>query len=294
MKRYRVVHVTEYRYKAPVTSSYGQVCLLPRATAGQVPRGGSVTIEPGPSDSRERSDYFGNRVGYFHVDRTHVLLRVAATSEVEVDDTTRDVPLEANRPLAWTRRAMTELDGDDRLVASMLMLDSARATVDDAVRAYAAPSFEDRRPMIECLADLVHRINRDFDFEVEATKVTSTIDDLFETGAGVCQDFAHLAVACLRASGLPGRYVSGYLETDPPPGKPKLQGADASHAWAATLIPGVGWIDLDPTNDQFVNDRYVTVAFGRDYNDITPVKGVIYSDSAAADLDVSVDVIRLA
>lgn len=293
MSQYRVHHVTEYRYQSPVSSSYGQLCLLPRRTITQRPISGSVTIEPGPAESRERMDSFGNRVGYFHVDRAHTRLRVIATSEVEIDDRSGDIPLEANRPLGWTRRAMAELDGPDRVDAAMFQLDSPRVRVEEKVRAYAAESFEDRRPLIECLSDLVHRIYRDFQFQVDATKVTSTIDDLFETGGGVCQDFAHLAVGCLRASGLPGRYVSGYIETDPPPGKPKIQGADASHAWVSTLVPGAGWIDFDPTNDQFVNDRYVTTAFGRDYSDITPVKGVIYSDDGVTQLDVAVDVTRL-
>jgi transglutaminase-like putative cysteine protease len=164
---------------------------------------------------------------------------------------------------------------------------------DDRVHDYARQSFPAGRDAIECVADLTARIHRDFEFRRGVTTVESTVDDLFATGAGVCQDFAHLAVGCLRATGLPARYVSGYLETETRDGSPKLAGVDVSHAWAAVLIPERGWVELDPTNDQFVDGRYITIGWGRDYGDVTPLKGVIHTDGGTADLTVTVDVVRL-
>ncbi|MEM7337847.1 MAG: transglutaminase family protein [Actinomycetota bacterium] len=293
MTTYRVVHATAYAYEEAVTSSYGQVYLLPRNTESQRVRTSRVMVSPSPRDERERRDLFGNRVGYFHVERAHTELVITATSEVEVLDGPAALPLEAARTLADIQVAVTALSGPERLVATQFQLDSERATVDDQVRGYAEPSFAPDRPVGESLVDLSHRIHADFEFAADATKVTSTIDDLFESKAGVCQDFAHLAVACIRSVGLPARYVSGYLETVPPPGRPRLAGADVSHAWAGAYLPEVGWIDIDPTNDQFVDNRYITNAWGRDYADVAPVKGVIYSDGSLDEMTVSVDVERL-
>lgn len=289
--RYRVVHETVYSYQSRVTSSFGQLCLLPRDAPGQRRLEDSVEIDPAPHDTRERIDYFGNRVAYFTVQEGHQLLRIRASSDVEVDND-RDLP-DTGPTVAETVAAIDALTGPDRVTAAQFSIDSPRAAVDDRVRAYAAESFRPDRPFLETLLDLGSRIHTDFGFDATATSVTSTIADLFEHGAGVCQDFAHLAVACLRSGGIPARYVSGYLETLPPPGKPKLVGADVSHAWVSAMIPGLGWVDHDPTNDQFVNGRYITTAWGRDYGDIAPVKGVVYSDGGKTTLDVSVDVTRL-
>jgi transglutaminase-like putative cysteine protease len=294
--RFRVVHETEYRYEAPVTSSYGQVCLLPRPAPGQLCRDSTLTVEPRPTDRRERVDFFGNRVGYFHVDTKHTTLRISARSDVEVNRTGVDPRLvgpQAELDLAAAVSGLERLDGADRTEVACYRLPSQRTPLDAMVRSYAAESFSDDRPVLDSIRDLTARIHGDFEFAPDATKVTSTVADLFETGAGVCQDFAHLAVSCLRASGLPGRYVSGYLETDPPPGKEKIYGADVSHAWASALIPGIGWVDFDPTNNQLINERYIIAAWGRDYADVSPVSGVIYSDGGTTALNVSVDVSRV-
>ncbi|MEL7154965.1 MAG: transglutaminase family protein [Actinomycetota bacterium] len=293
MSRFRVVHTTIYRYQSTVSSSYGQHRLLPRNTATQTCASAEVRVEPAPADEHERTDYFGNRAGYFHVVEPHQVLRITARSEVTVDDAANALPLDSGQPLAAVQSAVAGLAGPESVAAADHLYDSPRVTVDESVRAYAAKSLRADRSVADCLTDLTTRIHDDFDFEPDATQVTSTVADLFDTGAGVCQDFAHLTVACLRAAGIPGRYVSGYLETDPPPGTPKLQGTDVSHAWASAMIPGAGWIDLDPTNNQFVDDRYVTTAWGRDYGDVAPVTGVIYSDGGMTELDVSVDVTRV-
>ncbi len=295
--RFRIAHITEYQYESPVSSSYGQVCLLPRAAPNQLCLVSQLTVEPKPSDSRERIDFFGNRVGYFHVSTEHTLLRVSAESEVEVSAPAGldagTSPEAADPDLASAIEGLESLTDIDRAVLASYLLASERTPLDEVVRRYAAASFAPGRSVLDSLRDLTSRIYGDFDFAPDATKVTSTVADLFESGAGVCQDFAHLAVSCLRASGLPGRYVSGYLETDPPPGKKKIYGADVSHAWASALVPGIGWVDFDPTNNQFINGRYITTAWGRDYSDVAPVSGVIYSDGGTTALKVSVDVSRV-
>ena len=292
MSRFRIRHTTIYRYESSVSSSYGQYCLLPRESPGQRCTEAEVTVVPRPQDRRDRIDFHGNRVGYFHVRSLHEVLRITGRSTVEIDESTRVPPLEATKPLDVVRTEIGALEGAERVEASQYQLESPRTGYDDRIRAFAARSLRGDRPYVECLADLMAYINAEFDFLTDATQVTSTARDLLSTGAGVCQDFAHLAVACLRAEGIPARYVSGYLETDPPPGKPRVVGADVSHAWASALVPGVGWLDIDPTNDQFINDRYVTVAWGRDYTDVTPVKGVIFSDGGLSKLEVEVDVER--
>lgn len=296
MSTYRVTHQTTYRYQSPVTSSFGQLCLLPRDFEGQRCTSSTVDIAPEPSDHRERVDYFGNRVAYFTVQEPHELLTIKASSDVEVNDDRVWSSAAAGTPVSTVASALADLAalrGEEHVDASNFVVNSPRVTVDDRVRAYAAPSFDKNRPMLDALSDLASRIHQDFGFDATTTTVTSTIDDLFEHGAGVCQDFAHLGVACLRSQGIPARYVSGYLETLPPPGQEKLIGADVSHAWVSGYVPGLGWVDVDPTNDQFVNGRYITTGWGRDYSDVSPLKGVVYSDGGTTTLDVSVDVRRL-
>ena len=293
MTRYQVVHRTEYRYAAPVTSSYGQTCLLPRDLDGQRCVDASLAIDPAPSDQRERRDFFGNRVSFFTVTTPHDVLSITSTSTVDVTSDRGSLPLGADQPWEEVRDRCRTLSGPVGIDARHHLLDSTSAPTTDVARTYAEQSFTAGRPVLDAVGDLSSRIHADFDFDPGATDVTSTIDDLFEARGGVCQDFAHLAVSCLRSVGLPGRYVSGYLETIPPPGKEKLQGADVSHAWASVLLPDAGWIDVDPTNDQFVDDRYVTVAWGRDYKDVTPVKGVVYTSGGRTQLKVTVDVTRV-
>ena len=288
MTVYRIVHRTTYTYDSAVSLSYGQSCLLPRDFDTQTCRSSSLTITPTPGDERERIDFYGNRVSYFNVTESHEELEITATSEVSVADDRSAVPPDADMTI---EKAIPEYVGD--LDAVHYLLGSKRATPDDRVRDFAADCLEPSTSIIDGLGALCSKIHETFGFDATTTTVTSTLDDLFEHGAGVCQDFAHLAVASLRAHGIPARYVSGYLETIPPPGKAKLVGADVSHAWVSAMLPGGHWVDFDPTNDQFVDDRYVTTGWGRDYADVPPLKGVIYSDSRKTVLTVSVDVTRI-
>ncbi|MGH9022919.1 MAG: transglutaminase family protein [Acidimicrobiia bacterium] len=289
---YRVVHRTEYRYESEVSSSYGELYLLPRNGPGQLCHSSRVAIEPEPHDYRERTDFYGNRAAHFAVLEPHTRLTVTAESTVTVSRP-GSLPLPLDQAWEGIRDRLRLDPTDEGFDARGFLLDSPKIVVSPAVAAYAAESFPAGRPLTEALTDLMARIHSDFAYEPGATSVRTTLAELLECRKGVCQDFAHLTVGCLRSVGLAGRYVSGYLETAPPPGRPRLVGADVSHAWASVFAPDAGWVDLDPTNDRFVSDRYVTTACGRDYGDVSPLKGVIYTESTKNELHVSVDVTPL-
>ena len=289
---YRVVHRTEYRYDSEVSSSYGELYLLPRDVPGQVCRSAEVVIEPEAHDYRQRKDFYGNRVAYFALLEPHTWLTVTAESTVEVNRPA-SVPLAVDQAWETVRDRLRSDRSADAFDARGFLFDSPKVVVTPAVAAYAAPTFPTGRPLAEALTELDSRIHADFAYEPGATSVRTTLTELLELRKGVCQDFAHLAVGCLRSLGLAGRYVSGYLNTAPPPGRARLVGADVSHAWASVFVPDAGWVDFDPTNDRFVSDRYVTNAYGRDFGDVSPLKGVIYTESTTNEMHVSVDVLPL-
>lgn len=284
---YRITHRTHYVYGDDVATSFGRAYLLPREQPGQSCRAAEVVLDPPPDEQREHLDSFGNRSTYFVVRTVHRELTVLAHSTVVVD---RTQPPQAELPWEQVRDGLTGLD-PATLDARTFTLASPRLPALPAVRVYAEPSFTPGRPIGEAAADLCGRIHRDFRYVSGATTVRSTVLDLLDGGEGVCQDFAHLAVAGLRSMGLAARYVSGYLETMPPPGRPKLRGADASHAWVSVWT-GAGWLDLDPTNDRVADDSFVVLALGRDYADVPPLKGVIFTDSADSVMSVEVDMER--
>ena len=290
---YRVTHRTEYRYQSDVTESYGELHLLPRDLPGQVCRESLVRIDPEPNDLRERCDFYGNRTVYFAVLEAHTLLTITAESVTDVEGRQQAMSNVGSQPWEVVRDRLRHDRAGAALEASDFLLDSPMVATSPELLDYIAPSFPPGRPLVDALAEFNSRINRDFAFRPGATSVGTSLTELLEGRAGVCQDFALLAVGCLRSLGLAARYVSGYIETYPPPGRPRLVGADASHAWASVFVPDTGWVDLDPTNDQFVGDRYVTTAWGRDYRDVSPVKGVIYTESTSDGMEVSVDVLRL-
>jgi transglutaminase-like putative cysteine protease len=286
--RYRITHTTRYVYAEPTHVCHNEARLIPRDCAGQVLLGSRLSVEPEPSAYRERKDFFGNTVSYFSVQRPHSELSVKAVTEVEVDEAP---PLPVPAPLAW-ERAVEQIRGGldgETLEARGMVLDSPLAEALLAARDYARTSFPTRRPLLEAVQDLNARIHRDFAYDPGYTTVTTPLTEVLDHRRGVCQDFSHLAIACLRSMGLAARYVSGYLETVPPEGETRLEGADASHAWFSAYHPGAGWLDFDPTNDQRPDSRYITLAWGRDYGDVPPLKGVIYGDGAHQ-LYVGVDV----
>ncbi|MGH3683693.1 MAG: transglutaminase family protein [Pseudonocardiaceae bacterium] len=288
---YQVTHRTDYRYSSAVSSSFGEIVMLPRDLPGQVCVRSQLTIDPKPHDLRERLDFFGNRVAYFAVLTPHTRLSVTVQSLVRVSGRRAEPAASGEAPWEQVHDRIRAGSDADALEARQFVLDSPLVTISDQLAEYAAPSFPAGRPVLAALSDLSSRIHRDFDFEPGATHVRTTVEEVLERRAGVCQDFAHLAIGCLRSLGLAARYVSGYLETRPPPGRERLAGSDVSHAWASLFVPDTGWIDIDPTNDQLVNDRYVTTAWGRDYTDVPPLKGVIFTQSDKRHLKVTVDVL---
>ncbi|MBX7057060.1 MAG: transglutaminase family protein [Leptospirales bacterium] len=285
--RYRVRHQTIYEYKEDVNLCHSEGRLLPRDLDRQRTLQASLRIQPGADFSMERSDYFGNRVSYFALQRPHRRLEAVAESIVEL----RPPSPPAHNP-PW-EEALRALQGPhaDSFVFSEFRLDSPMAAAGLEYREYALRSFLSGRALLDSCQDLNARIHADFKYESGFSNVSTPLDVVFEHRRGVCQDFAHLFLACLRSLGFAGRYVSGYLETSPPPGKTKLQGADASHAWAAALFPGGQWLDFDPTNNLMPSTQHITLAWGRDYADITPLKGVIFGGGEHS-VKVAVDVTR--
>ena len=289
MKQYRVWHRTAYTYSDAVQDSVGQFHLIPRTLPWQQVTASGVTVDPVPGDISPGTDYFGNAATYFHVTDPHEALTIEASSDVVVETPAYDPDALA---LPWEQaRPILHPDLPGAWSAAEYALESPRVRHVADAAAYGAESLTPGRPIGEAATDLMRRIHRDFDYDKTATTVTSTVADALVARAGVCQDFAHVALACLRTHGIAARYVSGYLATQPPPGKERVFGADASHAWLAVWLPGTDqWLAIDPTNDHWADDRYVTVAWGRDYGDVSPVKGIIFTEAKTSTLRVQVDV----
>ncbi|MFC9994753.1 transglutaminase N-terminal domain-containing protein [Nocardia sp. NPDC127526] len=284
-KRYRVLHRTVYVYSDAVTSSYGRAYLTPREFSGQALREHEIRVDPVPSDRSVGLDVYGNTTLYFHVTSDHRRLEVTGESVVDVER-----PAAASSSPPWEQARPTAGHGP---LAVEFTLDLAPPEITPEIAAYAAESFEPDRPLLDAVTELNTRIHADFTYESGSTTVSTRVADVFAAREGVCQDFARLALACLRSRGLAARYVSGYLATEPPPGTERVVGADATHAWAAVWLPGESgghWIGFDPTNDQFADERYVTLAWGRDYADVPPLRGIIYTDAQESTITVSVDV----
>jgi transglutaminase-like putative cysteine protease len=290
-RRYEVRHCTTYTYEGTVESCYERGFLRPRETPTQTVVSNEVRVAPEPHLLSEHVDHFGNRSFYVEVRTPHSRLEVEKTSVIDV--AWPEVDLAALD--AWTVSEAVALvrSEADPVERATYTLPSVLVTPHPQVTDYAAATLAADRPLGEALVALTSAIHGDFSYRPGATTVRTTLPELLELRAGVCQDFTHLALGCLRALGLPARYVSGYLETTPPPGQEKLEGADASHAWASVQVPGGSWVDLDPTNDQLADSRHLVTAWGRDFRDVSPLKGVIFTEAASSSLDVAVDVTRL-
>jgi transglutaminase-like putative cysteine protease len=267
--RLHVVHETEYTYTAPVALSQQLLHLTPRSLPWQACRAHRLEVTPPPGERGERDDYFGNPATQFLIAAPHDALLVRAES-------TLDVAPREQAALARPRGAWEAVRDAAPRDASEFLYESPNVETSRDLADYAARSFPAGRAVLEAAMDLASRIHRDFRFDPTATSVATPLREVMKRRRGVCQDFAHLMIGGLRALGLPARYVSGYLLTDPPPGRPRLIGADASHAWVSVYCgAGAGWVDLDPTNDCVVDDEHVTLAWGRDFSDVTPMRGVI-------------------
>ena len=284
---YKIVHRTTYKYKYPVSVGNHVACLKPRSLLRHRLERCELHIQPTPATITERTDYFGNILCFFTLQEPHTELVVEARSEVMMENTVTAFPHEA---LPWEEvvRLLPEDHSPEGLEAYQFRFESPRIPLRPEFAAYALQSFTSRRPLWEGLLDLTERIHKDFRFDSGVTTVRTPTEQVFRKRRGVCQDFAHFQIACLRSLNLSARYVSGYLRTYPPPGQPRLVGADASHAWVSAYCPGTGWLDLDPTNNLVPSNGHVTLAWGRDYGDVSPLHGLILGGGVHA-LNVSVD-----
>jgi transglutaminase-like putative cysteine protease len=291
--KYRVVHKTEYFYSGTITQCHNLAHLRPRNLPGQQCLAHRLEIDPLPVDCSEFEDFFGNQVSYFSVQQPHRNLKVVAVSELRLDEEMGQLPL--YNDLAWdeVRAKLANPREVELRETRHYVLDSPLAATSPALASYAEKSFPDGRPLLEAVHDLMERVHREFTYDPGFTTISTPLSEVFASRRGVCQDFAHLAIACLRSLGLAARYVSGYLETLPAPGQEKLKGADDSHAWFSVFLPEAGWMDFDPTNNQIPQYQHITTAWGRDFGDVTPLKGIIYGGDPGHRLQVAVDVERL-
>jgi transglutaminase-like putative cysteine protease len=286
MTRYRVLHRTRYRYDPAVTDGYTVAYLLPRPTPRQVVDEAEVHIEPAPDERAEHIDVFGNRALQFGIHRQHDALTVRAASAVDVEP-----PPDPSPGPSWEVAAamVRQLHGADALsvrplAASSPYVDLARDGA--ALQHLGAEAFPPGRPLVDGTRALGHTIRTTFAYDPAFTDVSTPLSTVLAARRGVCQDFAHLAAGCLRSQGLAARYVSGYLGTT----DGSANGGGASHAWCSVWVPEQGWVDFDPTNDELPTRHHVTVAWGRDYGDVAPLRGVVIGPRATQQLEVQVDV----
>ena len=280
---YDVLHETVYSYESPVVLSQQLLHLTPRALEFQRLGAHRIDFAPAPAEITTREDYFGNPVTQVMLAAPHSSLSVRAESSLQVMPRTRPAGTDAAAP--WERlRDRLRASGGDRVLPTLLepaqfLYESPHVELFRDLAAYAEPSFAKGRDMLEAALDLARRIHADFTFDPKATSVSTPLREVLAKRRGVCQDYAHFMAGCLRMLGLPARYVSGYILTAPPPGKPRLVGADASHAWVSVWCGEAGganaWVDVDPTNNMLVGEQHVTLALGRDFSDVTPMRGVI-------------------
>ena len=286
---YLVRHRTTYRYLQDVSYSCHEAHLGLRETQLQQVISSELTLDPPPASRSRRKDYFGNPCEWFTLDQPHTVLEVLAQSQVRVSPPPER---DAATSLSWeaVRHLLEEAGDAESRDAVQFIFDSPLTSFESNVAVYAEESFPEGTPILAGATDLMRRIHEDFRYDTTVTDATTPVDKVFEIRAGVCQDLAHVGIACLRSLGLPARYVSGYLLTHPAPGQERMLGADASHAWFSVWAPPFGWVDLDPTNDVLVGESHVTIAYGRDYGDVAPLNGIILGGHDHL-IEVGVDVI---
>jgi transglutaminase-like putative cysteine protease len=289
--KYRLVHTTGYRYSEPASLSQNELCVTPRPTARLQVLASRLLIDPEPQYFQQQYDFYGNTVQVFMVQHPHDALTITATSTVATHKEETPAP-EATLPWEQVAERVRQRATEEDFDASQFLFASPLVSILPEALAFARPSFPPHRPLLAGAVELVRRIYIGFSYDKSATSVDTPIEEVLLKRRGVCQDFSHLAISCLRSLGLAARYVSGYLETLPPPGKPKLVGCDASHAWISLYLPDWGWVDLDPTNNMLCGEGHIALAWGRDYGDVTPVKGVVMGGGIHT-LTVSVEVERV-
>jgi len=287
VQTYQITHTTLYRYAATVPECFNTVRLHPRDLSYQRCTSHELSMSPLPPDSATRVDSWGNITGSFSIYQPHNSLKLTASSRVEVQP---KPPVAPAASVPW--ETVANLDESTNLEEARFKTESKHIRRSSALADYAIQSFSPGRPIIEAGIDLTQRIFTDFEFKPGATTVSTPVEEVFKNRKGVCQDFAHLEIACLRSIGLPARYVSGYVRTIPPPGKERLVGADASHAWCSLYCGAEGWVSFDPTNNSIPDTDHITLAWGRDYFDVCPIQGV-FTGGGKTMMKVEVDVLPL-
>jgi transglutaminase-like putative cysteine protease len=291
---YAITHRTFYEYAAPVTVSHHVARLQPCSSRFQTCERFSLKIFPEPALRKDHSDYFGNRLSFFTIQEIHSRLEITTHSRVAVrrekDPPTEDTTFLA-KGMTWEEAAGLFRDPVSPEVVEpyQFIFDSPQVRASIDLADYARESFGPDMPLIEGARDLTRRIFTDFKYDTKATTIATPLEEVLDKRRGVCQDFAHLGIAFMRSLGLPARYVSGYLRTRPPAGKPRLVGTDASHAWFSIFCPAIGWVDFDPTNNVQPGEEHITVALGRDFGDVSPVAGILTGGGRHV-VKVSVDV----
>jgi transglutaminase-like putative cysteine protease len=285
---YDITHRTTYDYAAPVSVSHHVARLEPRAEGPQEVGSFSLRISPHPTLRKSRADYFGNRLCFFSIQQVHERLETVTSSRVTVH-APQFVSHEQSPAWETVARLFRDPVSPEVVAPYQFVFDSPQVRASFELYDYAVESFRRDTPLLVGAADLMRRIHLDFKYDPKATTVATPLEDVWKKRRGVCQDFAHLGIACLRSLGLPARYVSGYLRTHAPAGRARLVGADASHAWFALYSPDVGWVDFDPTNNVHPAEEHITLAYGRDFGDVSPLSGIL-TGGGEHEVSVSVDV----
>lgn len=286
---YRIHHRTVYRYEHNVSYSHHLARLTPLETFHQRQGSARLVVNPAPDVLASHRDYFGNTTTFFSITSPHRTLTIDNHAEVTLERQPEPV-LDLSPPWETVRDHMKSTRQREDLAAVEFCFPSALVPTHPILADYARRSFRPGRPILEAASALTSRIHRDFAFDASATTVSTPVLETFKQRAGVCQDFAHLQISCLRSLGLPAYYASGYLRTDPPPGKPRLIGADASHAWIGIYVPELGWTEFDATNDVLPGPNHIRIALGRDYHDICPIRGTVYGGGTQV-LEIGVTVL---
>jgi transglutaminase-like putative cysteine protease len=290
--KYRIVHTTAYEYSDSAEACQNLLRLRPRNLPRQQCHETQLSIEPPPDRLHEYDDYFGNHATSFALYGAHRALSITAVSIISLEHSRDAARIDKTPPWEAVRDVLRS-DRSPQVVAALdYRFDSPYVRTSPDLQALAADHFTGGRPLAEAVLSLTRAIHRDFQYDQKATTIDTRIEDVLHKKRGVCQDFAHVAIGCVRSLGLACRYVSGYLRTDPQPGKPRLEGADASHAWISVFCPNSGWIDFDPTNGCRTSDRHITIGWGRDFHDVSPVKGVVLGGGEST-LRVAVDVLPI-
>lgn len=294
--KYEIFHETSFNYASIVTFSHNIARLQPKDSVTQKLLEYSLTVEPTPYESSEFVDFFENKNNYMIIREPHTMLKVTAKSKVEINEVLINENIaklkEYKMSLNELRLRLNSTNVDDILAKQYLFETDSLPSPSPMIKAYILESFQDERDVVEAAIEFMGRIFNDFEFVSGFSDIMTPIESIFEAKKGVCQDFAQFGIAALRSIGIPTRYISGYIQTLPPEGESKLFGADASHAWYSIYIPGFGWVDFDPTNNKIPNEEYIVLGYGRDYHDISPLKGVVQS-SGDSNLFVKVNVEKI-